>query len=355
MRVAYLGPAGTFTEDALGEAWAGGELRAAAHGDDPRRDPRRRARRGGPGAGPDRELDRGLGAAAPSTPSPSRPTAVTIVGEHDFRVRVHLIAREGVELERGRGGALPPAAARPVRPLPARATLPGVELRSVSSTAAAVRMVSESTRPWAALGGARGGRALRLRAAARGGRGRERQRHPLPLDRAGRDRGRRRRARGRPRWSSPSSARTTPGRWSTPSPSSPRRGINLTRIESRPLRQELGRYMFFFDLEGGCDDEPVAAAIARAADQGRIGPHPRLLPARLSGPPTDAAAARSSRAGQPGAVPTIRGQHGTGPCTQRDVRADQRLHAATRRRAAAEGKGRAARAPRRAPRCTPST
>lgn len=26
MRVAYLGPAGTFTEDALGESWSGGEL-----------------------------------------------------------------------------------------------------------------------------------------------------------------------------------------------------------------------------------------------------------------------------------------------------------------------------------------
>ena len=33
-----------------------------------------------------------------------------------------------------------------------RETLPEVELRSVSSTAAAVRMVSESSRPWAALG-----------------------------------------------------------------------------------------------------------------------------------------------------------------------------------------------------------
>ncbi len=65
MRIAYLGPAGTFTEDALGEAVRGGELRAAADGDDPRRDPRRRARRGRPGAGPVRELDRGLGAADP--------------------------------------------------------------------------------------------------------------------------------------------------------------------------------------------------------------------------------------------------------------------------------------------------
>ena len=39
------------------------------------------------------------------------------------------------------------------------------------------------------------------------------------------------------------------------------RGINLTRIESRPRRQGLGRYMFFLDLEGREHDAPVAEAI----------------------------------------------------------------------------------------------
>ena len=40
------------------------------------------------------------------------------------------------------------------------------------------------------------------------------------------------------------------------------RDVNLTRIESRPLRAaELGRYMFFCDLEGRVDDGPVAEAI----------------------------------------------------------------------------------------------
>jgi prephenate dehydratase len=39
------------------------------------------------------------------------------------------------------------------------------------------------------------------------------------------------------------------------------RGINLTRIESRPLRQGLGRYMFFCDLEGQVTDPAVAEAI----------------------------------------------------------------------------------------------
>jgi chorismate mutase / prephenate dehydratase len=37
--------------------------------------------------------------------------------------------------------------------------------------------------------------------------------------------------------------------------------INLTRIESRPLRRGLGRYMFFCDLEGSTAEAPVAEAI----------------------------------------------------------------------------------------------
>jgi prephenate dehydratase len=39
------------------------------------------------------------------------------------------------------------------------------------------------------------------------------------------------------------------------------RGVNLTRIESRPLKEGLGRYMFFVDCEGGEDDARVAEAI----------------------------------------------------------------------------------------------
>lgn len=39
------------------------------------------------------------------------------------------------------------------------------------------------------------------------------------------------------------------------------RGVNLTRIESRPRKQGLGRYMFFVDLEGRADQGPVAEAL----------------------------------------------------------------------------------------------
>jgi len=40
------------------------------------------------------------------------------------------------------------------------------------------------------------------------------------------------------------------------------RGVNLTRIESRPRKQGLGRYMFFIDLEGTAAEGPVAEALA---------------------------------------------------------------------------------------------
>jgi prephenate dehydratase len=41
-----------------------------------------------------------------------------------------------------------------------------------------------------------------------------------------------------------------------------RRDINLTKIESRPRREWLGSYMFFADLSGRAEDMPVAEAIA---------------------------------------------------------------------------------------------
>ena len=44
-----------------------------------------------------------------------------------------------------------------------------------------------------------------------------------------------------------------------------RRGINLTRIESRPRRERMGSYMFFADAEGDAREAEVAAALAGIA------------------------------------------------------------------------------------------
>ena len=45
------------------------------------------------------------------------------------------------------------------------------------------------------------------------------------------------------------------------------RNINLAKVESRPNKQGLGRYIFLVDLEGHREDEIVREALARVKDQ----------------------------------------------------------------------------------------
>jgi prephenate dehydratase len=260
MKIAYLGPAGTFTEDALGEALPDGgydSLRLPTI-----HDAILAVERG--------EADRALVPIENSLEGSVRPTldalafevsAVTIVGEHDYRVRVHLIAREGVRTEDVEAVlSHPQPLAQCQRFL--RENLPEVELRSVSSTAAAVRMVSESSRPWAALG-ARAAAAL----------------YGCELLREGVEDSDDNVTRFV--WIAP--AGTEPvgeGPWKTSLVFSELgadhpgalvnalaefsdRGINLSRNESRPMRQGLGGYMFYCDLEGKEDGTLVDEAIAQ--------------------------------------------------------------------------------------------
>jgi prephenate dehydratase len=262
MRIAYLGPAGTFTEDALGEALPDGDFEPLRTPTIP--DAILAVERG--------EAERALVPIENSLEGSVRPTldtlafdagGVTIVGEHDYRVRVHLIARGGVGVEDVEAVlSHPQPLAQCARFLGER--LQGVERRSVSSTAAAVRMVSESARPWAALG-ARAAAALYgcellvegvedsddnvtrfVWIAPQGGElaGGENARAwktSLVFSELGADH---------------------PGALVDALSEFSGRGINLTRIESRPLRQGLGRYMFFCDLEGREADPAVAEAIA---------------------------------------------------------------------------------------------
>ncbi len=48
------------------------------------------------------------------------------------------------------------------------------------------------------------------------------------------------------------------------------RGVNLTRIESRPLKQRLGSYVFFVDCEGAAAAGPVAEAIDGLRGQAEV-------------------------------------------------------------------------------------
>jgi prephenate dehydratase len=260
MRIAYLGPAGTFTEDALGEAAPSEDfepLRTATI-----RDAILAVQEG--------EAERALVPVENSIEGSVRATldtlafeaeAVTIVGEYDYRVRVHLIAREGIAIDEVEAVlSHPQPLAQCARFL--RAELAGVEQRAVSSTAAAVRMVSESQRPWAALG-ARAAAGLYGCALLREG----------VEDESGNV--------TRFVWIAPTGTEAgSGGAWKTSLVFSElgedhpgalvnalsefsSRGVNLSRIESRPLRQELGRYMFFCDLEGAATDPAVAEAIER--------------------------------------------------------------------------------------------
>lgn len=71
------------------------------------------------------------------------------------------------------------------------------------------------------------------------------------------------------------------------------RGIDLTRIESRPTRTGLGIYRFFADCVGHIDDEPVAEALKalhrRCADVRYLGSWPTGTPAGALPPSTEEA------------------------------------------------------------------
>jgi len=45
------------------------------------------------------------------------------------------------------------------------------------------------------------------------------------------------------------------------------RDINLTKIESRPAKRQLGEYVFFIDIEGYCWEPPVSEALAAVRAQ----------------------------------------------------------------------------------------
>jgi prephenate dehydratase len=260
VKIAYLGPAGTFTEDALREALAGdAEF-------EPLRTPTVHdailaVERG--------EAERALVPFENSIEGSVRSTldtlafdtkGVTIVGEHDFAVRAMLIGRTAIELEQVTAVlSHPQPLAQCARFL--RENLPGAERRSVSSTAEAVRLVGESAEPWAAIGARAaadlyGGTVLRegiedeannvtrfvwiAREGTEPAAG-DAWKTSLVFSELGEDH---------------------PGALVNALQEFSSRAVNLTRIESRPLRSGLGRYMFFCDLEGASTDEAVSEAIA---------------------------------------------------------------------------------------------
>jgi prephenate dehydratase len=265
MRVGYFGPEGTFTQEALLACTRGQELDTvplptiydtvmAVHSGAVERAlvPIENSLEG--------SVNATLDALAMETED------VAIVGEVVHPIRHCLIARVHMELDEIEVVVShPQATAQCARFI--RTRLPAARVLSGSSTAEAVRMVAEHDGRWAALGN-------RLAA----------ERYGCQVLRAGVEDVPENETRfvwlgpagGPP--GPPGSEGRTLGPWKTAivfwgvGAEAPgwlvgclqelsSRGVNLTRIESRPRKQGLGRYMFFLDLEGRDSDGHVAEAL----------------------------------------------------------------------------------------------
>jgi prephenate dehydratase len=285
MRVGYFGPEGTFTHEALIDALGRrrfGDSSPAALLDNPDLIPLPTiydtvmAVHGG---GVDRALvpienslegsvNATLDALALETED------VRIVGEVVHPIRHCLIARRQLELDQIETVVShPQATAQCARFI--RTRLPNARVLSGSSTADAVRMVAEQDGAWAALGNRLaaeryGCRVLRANVEDVG----ENETRFVWLARTkapGRgvagagDAGETRDAGGLGPW------KTAIVFWGVGSDAPgwlvrclgefASRQVNLTRIESRPRKQGLGRYMFFLDFEGHTSEPHVREAL----------------------------------------------------------------------------------------------
>jgi prephenate dehydratase len=260
MRLGYLGPAGTFSEEAV---------RAAVPDDRAELVPFASIHQAVM-AVQDRAIERALvpienslegGVSATLDALALDAGDVAIVGETVLAIRNCLIARDDIALD-----DIEVVVSHP-QPLGQcaeflRATLPNAAVRAATSTADAVREVAASDAPWAALG-------PRSAAALYGCRVLREGVDDDPENAT------------RFVWLAP--AGTAPDEpadapWKTSvvfagaGDRSPGwlvrclsefafRGVNLTRIESRPRKGPLGHYVFHLDMEGRADDAPVAEAI----------------------------------------------------------------------------------------------
>ena len=299
-RVAFLGPEGTFTEDALAAAAGGAEIE----------------RLPAPTvydaiiAVDEGEAELAMVPFENSIEGSVRATldtlafdarSVVIVGEHDQPISHSLIARTEIKLDAIEVVLSHPQATAQCAHF-IRRVLPRAGVRAASSTADAVREVAESIQPWAALGAAA---AAALYGCVVLREGVEDEPDNVTrfvwLAREG----------SRP--TGTGSFRTTlvfselgadhPGALVDALVELSERGVNMTRIESRPRRRGLGRYMFFVDLDGAVDDPAVAAGLdglRRKAENVRVlGSYPvggSGLPIEVGGP---APGAGGVRAGAP--------------------------------------------------------
>jgi prephenate dehydratase len=258
LRVTYLGPPGTFSEDALRAAVGDQEVEAIPSPSVYDAIVALREGRADRALVPFENSIEGAVTATLDTLAFDA-DGLALVGEYDLPIRHCLIAAEELRLDQIEVVlSHPQASAQCARFI--RESLPRAEVRAAASTAEAVRTVTESGRPWAALGTES---AARLYGAAVLRQGVEDEADNIT------------------RFVWVAAKGTTPsgsGPWRTSLVFSElgedhpgalvealqvfsNREVNLTRIESRPLRRGLGRYQFFLDIEGAAGDEPLSSAI----------------------------------------------------------------------------------------------
>ena len=260
MRVAFLGPAGTFTEEAL-RASSSGPIEAVPY---PTVHESVMAVQEG-------TVDRAVvpienslegGVTATLDVLATDADGVRIAAEVVRPVHHCLVAARELDLaDVTRVVSHPQATAQCRRFL--RERLPGAERVTSPSTADAVRTVAASAEPWVAL-------ASRLSAELYGCRllaeDVEDHRDNLPrfvwLAPAGAARTAEAGARAKTSVVFWGVGDESPGWLVSVLAELADRHINLTKIESRPRREKLGHYMFFADLEGAEDEPPVHEALS---------------------------------------------------------------------------------------------
>jgi prephenate dehydratase len=184
---------------------------------------------------------------------------VTIVGETVHPIQHCLIARRPLALEQiQQVVSHPQANAQCSRFI--RTRLPNAQVTSANSTADAVRIVADSDEAWAALGN-------RLSAELYGCQILEAGVEDIPENETrfvwlARERPGEERSSGSWKtsivfWGLPD----YPGALVSVLQTFAERDVNLSKIESRPLKQRLGRYIFFADLEGEQSDAAVLDAL----------------------------------------------------------------------------------------------
>lgn len=266
MRVGYLGPPGTFAEEALLELLGPASdveqvpypsvvetIEAVADGDVPE------------GLVP---IENSIeGAVNQTLDHLARAEGrVVIRAEVVHPIRHHLIARRVLPLGQYTRVISHPHATGQCHEF-LRANLPGVEMGAANSTADAVRTVSQSDESWAAIGTLRAADIYGCEVVAADIEDMEENSTRFVL--LGREPAE---AMGPGRFKTSiicAPPRDRPGALLTILQEFAMRAVNLTRLESRPTRTGLGRYQFFIDMEGSRPrDMAVDAAIRAIEEQG---------------------------------------------------------------------------------------